>query len=199
MDKPIDFYFIVLLIAILTIIIAKRLDASRIGRAWAAIREDELAARSMGIPVVRMKLLAFVIGASFAGTMGVVFAAKQTFIDPSSFGYLESIGILCMVLLGGMGNVSGAVIGAVAVVMLQLNILKEFSEYLGQLSAQGILNIPSQVDPAKYEKMVFGLILILVCIFRPQGILPSKRYLPARFKSKKEDAVSPKEGDPDVA
>jgi len=199
LNQPIHFYFIVLVVVILTIIIAKRLDASRIGRAWASIREDELAARSMGIPVVRMKLLAFVIGASFAGAMGVIFAAKQTFIDPSSFGFMESIGILCMVLLGGMGSVSGAVMGAAAVVLLQLNILKEFSDYLGQLSAMGILNIPSQVDPAKYEKMVFGLILILVCIFRPQGILPSKRYLPSWFKNKQENTISPKEEDPDVA
>ena len=198
LNAPIHFYFIVLVVVIITIIIAKRLDASRIGRAWAAIREDELAARAMGVPVVRMKLLAFVIGASFAGAMGVIFAAKQTFVDPSSFGFMESIGILCMVILGGMGSVSGAIIGAVAVVMLQLNILKEFSEYLGQLSAQGIINIPSQVDPAKYEKMIFGLILILTCIYRPQGILPAKRYLPAWFKRKQTDAISPKEDRPNV-
>jgi len=179
LNQPIHYYFIVLLVVVLTIIIAKRLDASRIGRSWAAIREDEIAAQSMGVPVVKMKLLAFAIGASFAGAMGVIFAAKQTFVDPSSFGFMESIGILSMVILGGMGNISGAIIGAVAVVMLQLNILKEFSEYLGQLAAQGILNIPSQVDPAKYEKMIFGLILILTCIYRPQGLLPAKRFLPA--------------------
>ncbi len=179
LNQPIHYYFIVLMVVVITIIIAKRLDASRIGRSWAAIREDEIAAQSMGVPVVKMKLLAFAIGASFAGAMGVIFAAKQTFVDPSSFGFMESIGILSMVILGGMGNVGGAIIGAVAVVMLQLNILKEFSEYLGQLAAQGILNIPSQVDPAKYEKMIFGLILILTCIYRPQGLLPAKRFLPA--------------------
>lgn len=197
LNAPIHFYFIVLVVVLITIVIAKRLDASRIGRAWAAIREDELAARAMGVPVVRMKLLAFVIGASFAGAMGVIFAAKQTFVDPSSFGFMESIGILSMVILGGMGNVSGAIIGAVAVVMLQLNILKEFSEYLGQLSALGIINIPSQVDPAKYEKMIFGLILIIMCIYRPQGIFPGKRSLPEWFKERRANAV--KEDRPDVA
>ena len=88
--------------------------------------------------------------------------------------------------------------GAVAVVMLQLNILKEFSDYLGQLSAQGILNIPSQVDPAKYEKMIFGLILILTCIYRLQGILPAKRSLPEWFKGRKGNDISPKEDRPDV-
>lgn len=177
LNQPIHFYFIVLIVVALVIVVASRLDRSRIGRAWAAIREDELAARSMGIPLVRMKLLAFAAGASFAGMMGVIFAAKQTFIDPSSFGFMESIGILAMVILGGMGSVSGAVIGAVAVVVLQLQVLKEFSQYLGQLAAHGLINIPSQFDPAKYERMVFGLILILMCIFRPQGILPAKRRL----------------------
>lgn len=198
LNAPIHFYFIVLAVVVVTIVIAKRLDSSRIGRAWAAIREDELAARAMGVPVVRMKLLAFVIGASFAGAMGVIFAAKQTFVDPSSFGFMESIGILSMVILGGMGNVSGAVIGAVAVVMLQLNILKEFSEYLGQLSAQGILNIPSQVDPAKYEKMIYGLILIIMCIYRPQGIFPATRSLPEWFRARKANALAQKEDRPDV-
>ncbi|MEN6350581.1 MAG: hypothetical protein ABFD08_14445 [Syntrophomonas sp.] len=182
LNQPIHFYFIVLVILVLTIIISRRLDSSRIGRCWAAVREDELAARSMGVPVVQMKLLAFAIGASFAGMMGVIFAAKQTFIDPSSFGFMESIGILSMVIVGGMGNIAGVIIGAVGVIMLQLNILKEFSEYLGQLAAQGILNIPSQVDPAKYEKMLYGLILILACIYKPQGLLPARRSLPAWLK-----------------
>lgn len=179
LNQPLDFYFIVLAIVILTVIATNRLNQSRIGRAWAAIREDEIAARSMGVPVVRMKLLAFAIGASFAGAMGIIFAAKQSFIDPSSFGFMESIGILAMVILGGMGSVPGAIIGAAAVVTLQLHVLKEFSEYLGQLASQGILNIPSQVDPAKYEKLIFGLILILTCIYRPQGLLPARRHLPA--------------------
>lgn len=188
LNQPIHFYFIVLVILVLTIIIAQRLDSSRIGRCWAAIREDELAARSMGVPVVKMKLLAFAIGASFAGVMGVIFAAKQTFVDPSSFGFMESIGILSMVIVGGMGNIAGVIIGAVGVVMLQLNILKEFSQFLSQLAAQGILNIPSQVDPAKYEKLIYGLILILACIYRPQGLLPARRFLPKWLKKDKEDS-----------
>jgi branched-chain amino acid transport system permease protein len=189
LNQPIHFYFIVLGVLVLTIIIAQRLDSSRIGRSWAAIREDELAARSMGVPVVKMKLLAFAIGASFAGAMGVIFAAKQTFVDPSSFGFMESIGILAMVIVGGMGNVAGVIIGAVAVVMLQLNILKEFSEYLGQLAALGILNIPSQVDPAKYERLIFGLILILTCIYRPQGLMPASRSLPSWLRRNRKDQL----------
>ncbi|MDA8097585.1 MAG: branched-chain amino acid ABC transporter permease [Clostridia bacterium] len=197
LSEPIHYYFIVLSIIILIIVVAKRLNASRIGRAWAAIREDELAARSMGINLLKMKLLAFASGASFAGVMGVVFAAKQTFIDPSSFSFMESIGILAMVILGGMGSVAGAVIGAVAVLVLQLQILKELSEYLGQLSAAGVLSIPSQLDPAKYERMIFGLILIAMCVFRPQGIIPAKRQL-VRLRERVRDWRAKREGGEDV-
>ncbi|MHB1395110.1 MAG: branched-chain amino acid ABC transporter permease [Clostridia bacterium] len=177
LNQPIHYYFIILILFSFTFIVATRLNNSRIGRAWTAIREDELAARTMGVPVVRMKLLAFTIGAAFAGMMGVLFAAKQTFIDPSSFGFMESIGILAMVIMGGMGNIAGVIVGAFAVVVLQLHILKELSNFLGQLSVAGILTIPSQLDPAKYERLVFGLILILMCIFRPQGFLPAKRTM----------------------
>lgn len=177
LNQPIHFYFIILVLLLITIIAANRLNNSRIGRAWTAIREDELAARTMGVPVVKMKLLAFTIGAAFAGMMGVLFAAKQSFIDPSSFGFMESIGILAMVIMGGMGNISGVIIGALAVVVLQLHVLKEFSNFLRELTVAGIIKIPSQLDPAKYERLVFGLILVLMCIFRPQGFLPAKRTI----------------------
>ncbi len=191
LNQPIHFYFIVLILLGLTVLCVRRINNSRVGRAFAAIREDELAAKTMGIPVVKMKLLAFTLGAGLAGMMGVFFASKQTFIDPSSFGFMESIGILAMVIMGGMGSISGVVLGAVAVILLQLHVLKEVSSFLTQLSATGILTIPSQLDPAKYEKMVFGLILILMCIFRPQGFLPaqrSMRYIKNFFRGKKAQA-----------
>jgi branched-chain amino acid transport system permease protein len=177
LNQSIHFYFIVLGILLMVILATKRIYNSRIGRAWTAIREDELAARAMGIPLVKMKLMAFAMGAGFAGMMGCVFAAKQTFIDPSSFGFMESIGILSMVIMGGMGNISGVIIGALAVVVLQLQLLKELSSYLRDLTVAGVLNIPASLDPAKYERLVFGLILILMCIFRPKGFLPAKRSL----------------------
>lgn len=177
LNKPTDYYFIVLFVLILTIIIVNRLNNSKTGRAWTAIREDELAARTMGIPLVKMKLFAFACGASFAGMMGVIFAAKQNFIDPSSFGFMESIGILAMILLGGMGSIAGVITGAAAVVVLQLDLLKELSGFLVGLSNAGVINLPSQLDPAKYERLVFGFILIVMCIIRPKGILPAKRKL----------------------
>ncbi len=184
---PFYFYFLVLLFVFVVIIVTRRLVDSRIGRAWKAIREDELAAAVMGIPVVRMKLFGFAVGASFASAVGVLFAAKQVFINPESFTFMESIGVLAMVILGGMGSVSGAVLGATGVTILNLQLLKGLSLWLNALRQSGaaltipllgsfsLSQLPVQFEPAKYERMVFGLILILMMIFRPQGILPPRQ------------------------
>ena len=176
------FYFLVLGIVAVVIVVNRRLEGSHIGRAWEAIREDEVAAQAMGVPLVRMKLLAFAIGASFAGVMGVIFSAKQIFINPESFTFLESIGVLAMVILGGMGSIPGAIIGASAVTILNLQVLKGLSLWLNELRNSGmtilgynLANLPSQLEPAKYERMVFGIILILMMIYRPAGIFPARR------------------------
>jgi branched-chain amino acid transport system permease protein len=176
------FYFLVLLIVIVVIIVNRRLEDSHIGRAWEAIREDELAAQAMGVPLVRSKLLAFACGASFAGVMGVVFSAKQLFINPESFTFLESIGVLAMVILGGMGSIPGAVVGATVVTVLNLQVLKGLSLYLNELKNAGttifgynLANLPTQLEPAKYERMVFGIILVVMMIVRPQGLFPARR------------------------
>ena len=176
------FYFLVLLIVVVVILVNRRLEDSHIGRAWEAIREDEVAAQAMGVPLVHAKLLAFACGASFAGVMGVVFSAKQVFINPESFTFLESIGVLAMVILGGMGSIPGAVVGATVVTVLNLQVLKGFSLWLNELKNAGVTvlgyslaNLPTQLEPAKYERMVFGIILVLMMIFRPQGIFPARR------------------------
>jgi len=181
------FYFLVLLVVVSVTVVTQRLDESHIGRAWTAIREDELAAVSMGIPLVRMKLLAFACGASFAGVMGVLFASKQFFINPESFTFLESIGVLAMIILGGMGSIPGAILGATLVTVLNLQVLKGVSLWMNELRSAGVeiwvpligsfslANIPTQLEPAKYERMVFGVILVLMMIYRPQGIIPSRR------------------------
>ena len=176
------FYFLVLVIVAVVIVVNRRLEDSHIGRAWEAIREDQLAAQAMGVPLVRAKLLAFACGASFAGVMGVVFSAKQVFINPESFTFLESIGVLEMVILGGMGSIPGAVIGATVVTVLNLQVLKGLSLWLNELKNAGVTvlgysltDLPTQLEPAKYERMIFGVILILMMIFRPQGIFPVRR------------------------
>jgi len=175
-------YFLVLLVVVLVIVVNRRLEDSHIGRAWEAIREDEVAAQAMGVPLVQAKLLAFACGASFAGVMGVLFAAKQVFVSPESFTFLESIGVLTMIILGGMGSIPGAILGATVVTVLNLQILKSFSLWLNELKNAGVsvlgyslANLPTQLEPAKYERMIFGVILVLMMIFRPQGILPARR------------------------
>jgi ABC-type branched-chain amino acid transport system, permease component len=149
------FYYLVLIILLLTVIVVARLKNSRIGRAWEAIREDEVAAVAQGIPRVRMKLLAFAIGASFAGVMGVVFAAKQLFINPPTFDLLRSINILVMVILGGMGSIPGAMLGAIIVTMLDLQILPRIAAVIREAQAAG-LPIPRQFDPTQYQRLFFG-------------------------------------------
>jgi branched-chain amino acid transport system permease protein len=172
--NPHQYYFIVVGILILVIFGVRRFEHSRLGRSWKAVRENEIAAQSMGIPLIRTKLTAFAIGASFSGMMGVVFAAKQTFIDPSSFTLLESTTILVMVVLGGMGSVPGVILGAALVTILNLQVLTELTNWLNQLSMQGTFQIPNALSPAKMQRFIFGIILILVAIFRPNGLIMAK-------------------------
>lgn len=192
------FYFLVLVVCGVAIIVAARLENSPIGRAWTAIREDETAAIAMGVPLVRMKLLAFAIGASFAGAMGVIYAAKQTFVSPESFSFNQSIFILAIVIVGGMGSIRGVILGASVVTLLNLQVLKNFSILIGSLKSnldqvpvflQGIIaNWPVQLEPARYERLVFGLLLALMMIFRPAGILPATRRR-LELQAKKEEAT----------
>ncbi|WP_420596991.1 branched-chain amino acid ABC transporter permease [Deinococcus sp.] len=162
-------YFLVLVIIAVIILVNIRLDRSRIGRAWIAIREDEIAAQAMGVPLVQTKLIAFATGASFAGVMGVIFAAKQTFISPESFILTQSISVLSMVVLGGLGSIPGVILGAAVVTILNISLLPS----LGEASAS--LNIPPQINPAQLQRLVFGSILVAMMLFRPEGLLPSVR------------------------
>lgn len=178
------FIYYALVIAILALAVrsVSNLNHSRIGRAWIAIREDEIAAQAMGVPLTRTKLIAFASGASFAGAMGMIFAAKQTFVSPESFDLNQSIGILSMVVLGGLGSIRGAILGAALVTVLNLQLLKAFSAWFNDLRTAGVeilgwslAQLPAQFDPAKYERLIFGLILILMMLYRPAGLVPSRR------------------------
>ncbi len=178
------FYFLALGIILIAIGVATRLEDSRIGRAWTAIREDETAAIAMGIPLVKMKLGAFAAGASFAGAMGALYAANRTFVSPETFSFLQSIGVLTMVILGGLGSIPGVIFGASAVVILNIQVLQNFSLYLSELRQSDAVipiinfawkNLSNQLDPAKYQKLVFGIILVVMMIFRPSGLIPAER------------------------
>ena len=195
---PHQFYFIVIGILLIVIFAVRRLEHSRLGRSWKAVRENEIAAQSMGIPLIRTKLMAFAIGASFSGMMGVVFAAKQTFIDPTSFTLIESITILVMVVLGGMGSVPGVILGASLVTILNLQVLTEFTSWLNQLSQQGILQVPNALSPSKMQRFIFGMILILVAVFRPHGLIAARnRRLPQEAVKDSSAPLSKPEVRPD--
>jgi branched-chain amino acid transport system permease protein len=178
------FYFLALALLIFTIVLAGRLDNSRLGRSWTAIREDDVAAVAMGVPLRRTKLMAFSIGAAFSGAMGVIYAANRSFVSPETFSLTASISILVMVILGGLGSIPGVVLGAAIVTLLNIDILQTLSLSLSSLrQGDGIIpllgipwsEVPSQLDPARYQRLVFGLLLVIMMIVRPEGIIPSQR------------------------
>lgn len=178
------FYLLALAVILIIIFVTRRLDDSKLGRAWTAVREDETAAIAQGIPLVQTKLSAFAVGASFAGIMGVLLAASRTFISPESFSFMQSIGVLVMVILGGSGSIPGVILGAAIVTLLNLQVLQGLSLYLNELRQSDAViplinfawrDLSTQLDPAKYQKMLFGLILIVMMIFRPGGLIPAKR------------------------
>jgi branched-chain amino acid transport system permease protein len=162
-----SYYFVFMICVVVSIVISLRLEDSRIGRAWIAIREDELAASAMGINTRNIKLLAFAMGATFGGVAGGLFAAFQGFISPESFTLLDSIMVLCMVVLGGMGNVGGVVLGAVL-----LTALPEALRYTGPLQKAWLGEI--YIDPSDLRMLLFGLALVLMMLFRPAGLWPSR-------------------------
>jgi branched-chain amino acid transport system permease protein len=164
---PIKYYYLLLLVALAVIVVNLRLQNSRIGRAWEAIREDEIAARAMGIDTRNLKLLAFAMGASFGGIAGGMFSAIQAFISPESFILVESIMVVSMVVLGGMGNVWGVILGA-----LLLSFVPEILRWT-VTPVQEALFGRMLVEPEVIRMLLFGLALVLVMLFRPAGLLPS--------------------------
>jgi branched-chain amino acid transport system permease protein len=149
LHTTLDFYYLIIVIVIITIFTMHRLIASRIGRAWVAIREDEVAAEAMGVNTYRMKLLAFVLGSAWAGIVGVFFSAKMAFVSPESFTFFESVMILCMVVLGGIGSIPGIILGALLLITIP-EIFRDFQDY---------------------RMLAFGIALVLMMVFRPQGLL----------------------------
>jgi len=164
---PIKYYYLLLVLLLLAIAVNLRLQHSRIGRAWEAVREDEVAARAMGINTTAIKLLAFAMGASFGGIAGGMFAAIQGFISPESFVLVESVMVLSMVVLGGMGNVWGVVLGA-----LLLTFVPELLRYTVEPVQQALFG-RSIIEPEVIRMLLFGLALVLMMLYRPAGLLPS--------------------------
>jgi branched-chain amino acid transport system permease protein len=167
LSGPIKYYYLLLAVVLGVIDVNVRLQNSRVGRAWEAIREDEIAARSMGINTRNMKLLAFAMGASFGGVAGGMFSAIQAFISPESFVLVESIMVVSMVVLGGMGNVWGVILGAVL-----LSFVPEILRWTVEPAQQALFG-RMVVEPEVIRMLLFGLALVLIMLFRPAGLLPS--------------------------
>lgn len=165
------YYYLFLIIAAFIVFISIRLQDSRIGRAWMAIREDEMAAKACGINTRNIKLLAFILGASFGGVAGGLFAGFQGFISPESFVLLESIMVLCMVVLGGMGNIAGVILGA-ALLTITPEWLRAIANPI-QLQLFG----KALIDPENLRMLLFGLALVVTMLFRPQGLIPQHHSL----------------------
>lgn len=149
LSTPLEYYYLILAIAVITVLAMRRLIASRIGRAWIAIREDEIAAEAMGINIFRLKLLALVLASAWAGAAGVFFAGKMAFVSPESFTFFESVMVLCMVVLGGMGSIPGIILGAFLLITLP-EMFRDFADY---------------------RMLGFGVALVAMMVFRPQGLL----------------------------
>ncbi len=159
------YYYLFLLLVVVSVIICYRLQDSRTGRAWMAIREDEIAAKAMGINTRNLKLLAFGMGASFGGVAGAMFGAFQGFVSPESFSLMESVMIVAMVVLGGIGHIPGVILGAVL-----LSALPEVLRYVaGPLQAM----TDGRLDSAILRQLLIALAMIIIMLLRPRGLWPA--------------------------
>jgi branched-chain amino acid transport system permease protein len=181
------YYYLFLLLVLLAIFLCIRLQHSRIGRAWMAIREDEIAAKAMGINTRNVKLMAFAMGASFGGVSGAMFSAFQGFVSPESFTLMESIVVLAMVVLGGMGHVPGVVLGA-----LLLAGLPELLRHFVVPAQEMIFGAGNVIVDAEIGRtLLFGLAMVLVMLFRPKGLWPASPHGVKKTPAPVPDAPQP--------
>ena len=197
-NNPITWYFLIIAIILLSVFLIRRLHDSRLGRAWMAIREDELVAGQMGINPVRTKLLAFAMGATFSGFAGAFYAAYIRGIFPSVFDFSASIIILCVVILGGIGNINGVIVGGLIIMTADRLFLPALKDLLTGLMNTTILPalasnpavqaaVAQNANPILYRFLLFGLTLVIMMAVRPEGMIPSAR-LRAEFHSEEPEA-----------
>ena len=164
----INYYFLFLALVVISVVICYRLERSRIGRAWMAIREDEIAAKAMGINTRNMKLLAFGMGATFGGVAGVMFAGYQSFITPEAFSLQESIMIVAMVVLGGIGHIPGVIVGALLLAALP-EVLRYVAGPLQQMT-------DGRLDASILRQLLIAVAMIVIMLLRPRGLWPSPEH-----------------------
>jgi len=197
--NPVPYYYLILAILILSIFLINNLRNSRLGRAWMAIREDEVAASATGINTVTTKLLAFALGASFSGFAGTYYASKLFLVVPESFSFQAvSVVVLVMVVLGGMGNMRGVIVGAILIYTIQTYLLIQLPGWID--SATAALNIDwlTKLDLGHYAQqsnyLIFGLILVGIMLLRPQGLIPSAQRKVELELGTSEDSLAELQG-----
>ena len=179
--NPTPYYYVVVLAIVISLWFAVNLRSSRLGRTWMAIREDEIAAAHMGINTTRAKLAAFALGASFSGLAGTLNAALSTIVSPEQFKFNVSITVLSMLVLGGMGSLTGVVVGSIILSLLNFYLLPQASHLFSLIG----LN----VDVTNYRFMIYGIILVGMMLFRPQGLIPSRERA-AELRAGKDDPTA---------
>ena len=189
--NPWPYYLIMAVVLTLVIVINYRLQDSRLGRAWMAIREDELAASANGVNTVTTKLLAFALGASTAGFAGVFNAARLTNVSPDQFAFSVSFTVLAMVVLGGMGNIWGVALGAFIIFMIQGVFLKQLNNFLDAAAVP----VLKDIDFLQYQFLLYGLALVIMMLVRPEGLFPSNRRRQELRSADATDGVAGSSGD----
>jgi branched-chain amino acid transport system permease protein len=179
-------YYLILLLVVFAYFMISRLRDSRLGRSWAAIREDELAASAMGINLVKTKLLAFAMGATFSGFGGAFYAAYISAIFPSVFDFSVSVIILCMVILGGLGNMTGVILGGIIIMSADRLYLPQLAQVLKSFLNSSVLPnignpqlkdfVATSIDPIQMRLFLFGLTLVIMMIVRPEGLVPDAMH-----------------------
>jgi ABC-type branched-subunit amino acid transport system permease subunit len=176
--NPIPWYYLILGVIIVSLFLINNLRNSRLGRAWMAIREDEVAAAATGINTVTTKLLAFALGASFSGFAGTYYASKLFLVAPESFSFQAvSVVVLVMVVLGGMGNIRGVIVGAILIYFIQTYLLIQLPGWISSATAALNIDFLTKLDIGSYVQrsnyLIFGIILAGIMLLRPQGLIPS--------------------------
>ncbi len=169
--KP--WYFTIVAMVLLAIFVIRRLERSKMGRAWVAVREDEIAASAMGVPLMRTKLWAYGIGAVFGGIVGAYYGSFIGSVFPTSFSFAISILVLVMVVVGGMGNIYGVMLGALVLEYLNFKGLEKIGDGLN--NGIDLFGLDQEIEVPKYKTLIFGVLLVTMMLLRPEGILPSAR------------------------
>ena len=196
-SSQLPWYYFLLIVGVLAILGLRRLQDSRIGRAWMAMREDEIAASAMGVNLVTTKLSAFGMGASLSGVAGAVFGAYIGSIFPSQFEFSLSVILLCAVILGGMGNIWGVIVGGFIIQSFDRILAPQLTSVLNRVGAQNNIDFLAEIELSNWRYFIFGAALVILMLVRPEGLLPSRRAK-AELHPDQEPEVEPVTEEPSV-